>query len=699
MGWGYGTYIAGSIIGFSFLAGFLKQDSKSALLLAPSFGIAMSVLILYWAGIFWGVTEGLKALFFVTAISLFIAIRRQGIRLISLSTLTTLVFSPLLVIIPFTLLASPTQQLTSNNQWVHPSNNHDSFYYVSNAEWLREHSLLDKPDVSTDIQNDNAEIHNAPALDSMNHHLSRGESLVQASVSILTGSEVSKFWIYLEFGWLFFIPSALFSFVAQSERRMRISECLLPILICSSSLLAIQIWNQNSPAVLAISLTPFLLVSLFRAKPDSPFQNHLIAVSSVGAMACIYSEILLLLGPLILGSLILQKELLLKKTKRILFFLVGIILIAPVASINSILRFSTLVTWVNAPNPPAFWNVNGWVILARALGLDGIHESGWPAVQVSLFLIALSLILRKRILKSTIGPILLLFLLTSVSIWTLAGYRGAFYSLDRAVQWSQPIFFTLLALFLLESYPKPINQRSKRDICLYGVCLLTVSGMLFLNLRSSETNLTNLPPPDSRSISSDLQQAARWVLDRESTSNTSILLSSYVDRMWMPYELRSSKNTRYLFLAKEYFLVTNTDDGVIPDYMLLSSSYAGRISQENIVEQNDEFILLDTKKEDGFFIAPITGITVSAEVQKNARDWKFENHAGLIIVNLSRFPRKIECGDLGPDKTKVINVNSETLNSGERFLTKPVSVNGNSITRFSLEFSEQKTLLMSCNAR
>ena len=559
--------------------------------LAPLIGFGASATLLSNVGLFMGVrNRGLFGL--LVLITTALIIKRRVVVLDILKQWLV----PWLIGMGLTLFLGLLPLISVSNGRVlnHASTNHDSIYYASNQNWVATHPYTQRPEIFENSPNRSDSPAASSAVVASDFQVRQGEGLVTAFLNTWPRFDISTTWFSTHTAWLWlsFISVLGASSLLQISKK---KSLLIAIVTASSWQTVFQMYNQNAPAIIGLSLLP-LSLSLGLAFKTNKQSRPLVLSTSILLFVILittYGELIPFAGVGFMLCAVNRKILHKKNIFSLATIAIASLLAAPYASyqaVRTVLRVSGLT---NALGTPQFWARPVLDLCADIFGVppDFSGRNLVALLLVSFLLIGLILFCYQC---RTLGP--LLFVLLVIGIWIQLGNTGAYYSVDRLVQTTSSTltWIGIVGIVLLLN-----TWTVTRVIALNGVLLVCLVNVLapVQYLRSSG----NL---DWRTFSAKLLEitdSAR--ITAGNGEQLMVATNNYVDRLWISNSLFSAPATEYSFLTPDYFyILTHFDDGVPDRYLLSNIKPVGE--KLRVLEASDSYQLVDLENRTAGLLVP-----------------------------------------------------------------------------------------------
>ena len=476
----------------------------------------------------------------------------------------------------------------------HASTNHDAIYYASNQNWVAANPYSQRPQIFENNPNASDTPAASSAVVASDFHVRQGEGLASAFLNTWPRFDTSTNWFNSHTAWLWlgFVSVLGASSLLQLSKR---KSLLIAVATATSWQTIFQMYNQNAPAIIGLSLLP-LSLSLglaFRSEKQNRFLVIFASILLFVVLITTYGELLPFAGTGFMLCAIDRKLFTRKKMLSLVIIASASLLAAPYASyqaVRTVLRVSGLT---NALGTPQFWARPVLDLCADIVGLPS-EVSGRNQIALLLIIFLLLGLILFCYQRRTLGP--LLFVLLTLCIWVQLGRTGAYYSVDRLVQTTTSTFIWvgIVGVILL------LNKwTATRVAALSGVLMvILVNALAPLQYLRSSGNL------DWRTFPSNLLEITD--LARVSANNGEQLMiatNNYIDRLWISNDLFSAPATEYSFLTPDYFYILTHFDDRAPDRYLLSNIRP--VGNElKVLETSDSYQLFDLQNRSASLLVP-----------------------------------------------------------------------------------------------
>src|SRR5207248_2468320 len=203
----------GTAAGITWVGGLLlclvPRPARSLLLpAAPVVGVCTLVVVFHWTGLLTGTDVAAPSFGgLVLAATVFTLIWRRD-RLASSRRAAVLLVAGLALGVPAVLVAMQPTFSVDTGDAIHPSGNHDAFWYASVSTWLEGHRANETPDLGAAPAPQLDPRAFAPMVQARRYGLRIGEPMLHAAATSLTRLDMTKPWYPVQAAWLFLMPGA-----------------------------------------------------------------------------------------------------------------------------------------------------------------------------------------------------------------------------------------------------------------------------------------------------------------------------------------------------------------------------------------------------------------------------------------------------------------------------------------------------------
>jgi hypothetical protein len=590
---------------------------------APALGAAALVVALHLTSLVVDVRVG-TVIVLVTAVASLVArsSRCHWWRQVGRSSWLLLVGALIAGAIPLIFVIQPFR--AAGATVVQPAGNNDAFYYVSLTDWLLEHSALTVPVIGVD----------PPAYGNARYTLQQGlrlgEEMNEGAVATITGNDPIATWSTTTIMWLFFIPGACMA-AFEVLRLNRGAGVLAGVLTAGSAVVAIQVLNQNSSAMLGILIAP-LAIALWagyfarRGGGQREPGGELTAAVAVGDAPAGVSSTASERPPLWLAVLVFD-ALVGSYTEYLPIVGVGLLLYLALRpprqwlrTLVDALKFGALAV---ALGPLIWYDAERSLRATSTLGGDygspflGVPVRTWIArltgaspydartgltlgvILAAWLIVGIVLAMLWSPARTILACVLLNFVVVALLLGS--GYHYFPYAEYRAVGMG----VSLLVLTSVAGWAAGLQRLSRsargRPLLSPGLAAVAVPAALFFVLNQQTLAKQALVQDWSpRTVTSDFNQGAAWAasVDGQGGSNVTALVPEFFTQLWAMYALRKSPQINFPFLYSDYAQVPplTYDDGRLRRYVLLGGDCFSQIDPTAVVGGNARFRYLDVSR-------------------------------------------------------------------------------------------------------
>ncbi len=537
--------------------------------LSPVFGFGTLAILTSNIGIFMGV--GNRAMFgFLVVISLGLIFRRREALKTGFKFWIIPWSAGMFIVVAMGLL--PSISISNGQVLTHATSNHDSFFYAANEKWVATHPYSERPSIDVSASEFSDPPGAAPAYTVRELNIRSGDGLVSAFLNEGSNFEISKSWYASRTAWIWLAYIALLG-ASQLIGLTRRSAFLAALLSATSWQVIFQMYNQNAPAIIGLSLIPLAFVlGLQMRKIDG--DRIWVTASSVilfNVYLTTYGELLPFAALAFLLAIIGRGKNIGQLFKEILLIGGLAVAITPYASLESFRYMLRVSAVVNSLGAPQYW--------ARPLLQMGGDVFGLPQnlpirsfyTTVFVLITILGIVLLSRKTKSVVPLLWTLFICV---LWFRLGRSGALYSTDRLVQtMASTVIWMGITGLLLSLNTKLIT----RIVVLGSVFLFSVS-----NVVAPLSYLKVVGNLDLRTYSNELANLVNSAIQTSNGGKELMVASSnYVDRLWISNLCFQQKKTEYAFLTADYFRTyTRFDDNRADPVLLTNLKLTGSLGKQ-----------------------------------------------------------------------------------------------------------------------
>jgi hypothetical protein len=456
----------------------------------------------------------------------------------------------------------PQSRVEDGRTLNHVSNNHDAIYYASNEAWVATHAYSQRPQILDTGPNGQQTPGKSSAVVAHEFNVRQGDALVAAFINSFIPSKYSYDWYSMRTTWLWLGFCSLLS--AGMILKLRQLEATVAALIAASSWQMIfQMYNQNAPAIIGLSIVGLLLAlaTAVRKEENIDHLKIIAVVMSIAILITTYGELLPIAGMAFIFGITSKKLFTAKMLRALLIAGVCGIALVPFASFQTYRTIVRVGGLANSLGAPQFWNRSVLTSLKEVFGIPLLESWGSLLLSGVLVLLAIGYLATSIRLRS-LAPFF--FLSSLVFIWWRLGTQGAFYSVDRLVQTTVPIVIWIGVLGLLD-WPFPKSKLI--ELLRFSPCLI-----LFVNLIAPIHFLHSSGKLDGRGFLTSLSNYVSTAVKQ--TSNGERLMihtNNYVDRLWLTNITNENDGVEYAFLTPDYFFDLTRFDDRASDQLLLTN--------------------------------------------------------------------------------------------------------------------------------
>lgn len=526
--------------------------------------------------------------------------------------------------------------VTSGGRVVNVTAVHDSFSYVTVADWLTRHSALDIPRPGGPGW--------APGWGYVYEHLSFGlrigDSLDLSAVSVLSGTSTDQAWYATTAFWVLLMPGGVMLF-------LRLLGCRAWLALLGGGLVGIAavenyaVFNSNSDAMLGAVVAPVATALILRAVDlDRDTRTPLwLAGWAVAGLIGIYTELYPVLVA-IAGTywLLLGPHRWRGAMARWIPMLGIAAVISPLAIWNAV-HSVVLTARASAPGigspfldtPPA-WAVN------RVLGISPM----WYPSHLSLTTVVLGLLVvsglalgalttRWRaytaIVVGVVAPI--------IALSTIDRFP---YGQARLVQIAAPLLLGA-AIGGYEGVSRLHVPRIPRRALIAGIALAGVAGGVVFardNVRTA-AYWRGYPGVSQRVVGPEFDEAAAWLQAHAGSDGEQgmLLAGDFFDQLWMLYETRNLPQLEIPFVYPDYTNVSAFSGNLraLRRYAVVERDDLTFAAPGVVVGGNSRFVFLDVSRGDFLVTVPALG-SLGIDAAEDALDgfWAGDN-AFVVFVH------------------------------------------------------------------
>lgn len=258
--------------------------------LAPVIGFASLVMLLSNIGLFMGVrNRGLFGFLFIITCAVIIHRRVVVLEILKNWLVPWLIGMGCVLFLGLLPLISVSNGRVLN----HASTNHDAIYYASNQNWVAANPYTQRPQIFENNPNASDTPAASSAVVASDFHVRQGEGLVSAFLNTWPRFDTSTNWFNSHTAWLWlgFLSVLGASSLLQLSKR---KSLLIAVATATSWQTIFQLYNQNAPAIIGLSLLPLSLsVGLaFRSEKQNRFLVIFASIMLFVVLITTYGELL-----------------------------------------------------------------------------------------------------------------------------------------------------------------------------------------------------------------------------------------------------------------------------------------------------------------------------------------------------------------------------------------------------------------------
>lgn len=540
---------------------------------APAVGIAAFIVAAHAVGLVAPMSVGTWILLAIALAFVAVRVIRGRFARHTAVRHAVLIALPLALALGSVIVALQPSFRIDNGYVEHPTPNHDAFWYVTNARWVKGHRAIVAPRASRSPSPTAQPPSDASAAAAFGSGFRIGESFVQSAVTTADGIPLYRTWLPTTAAWLLLVVGGCMALASVLGARRWIGA-IGGIGAAGAGALGYQVLNQNGASVLALALTPTVLAAVLGAvKARGGRVPVWVAAVLLAGLAGTYSELLALLGPALLLAFVFAGGRVVDNVKR--FAAVGVLslVIAPLAWYNTA-RTLTLTSGSTSAQPGhPFRTGQGWLQLSRYTGTVGIFENAARPVAALLVLVAVAAGLAGLYLHRRLRPLALLaggYLALSTAFVVKLVRAQNDYTLERTVMLGESITLLLAAIGiagLANVVTGSTRRRWRRRsdgasrgtrnlrVAAPAVALVAVVGLAIVQAHTVLHGALDDTTLASNAVRPELIRAARTAKQVGGKHGERLLVSSsrYDDRLWLADILRTKRQTAWAQLTLDYF--------------------------------------------------------------------------------------------------------------------------------------------------
>ena len=485
--------------------------------------------------------------------------------------------------------------------------NHDSFSYVTVADWLVHHRALNIPRPGA------AEF--APGWGYVFEHLSFGlrigQSLDLAATSVLSRVSTDQAWYATTAFWLGLLPGGVFLFLQLLGCR-RWLACAAGSLAGIAAVENYALFNGNSDAALGLVVAPLAMAVIFRVLDVDVTTRAPLWLGGWAAagMIGIYTEFYpVLLASMGVYGLLLGPRRWVRAGLRWLAMAGVAIALAPLVAWNA---FHSVVVTAHTftgifPSPfldvPPSWAVN------RILGVSPF----WDTSHLSIVTVALSGLLLAGLALAALTPAWRAYLAIVVGaaapIALFSTVMKFPYGQERLVQITAPMLFGI-AVGGYEGLTRIRVPAVPPRVLIGAVGLAAVAGTALYVRANVHTAIywQQYPGVGDRVEGPEFDEAATWLAANAGPRGEQgmVVAGDYFDQLWMLYAVRNLPATEIPFVYPDYANVPAFSGNLhsLRRYIVVERDDLTFASPGVVVGGNKRFDYLDTSRGEFLLTLP-----------------------------------------------------------------------------------------------
>ena len=641
-----GTLLALTGIGFVFTV-LLPHRCRAVLLPAlPAVGLLSSVVFLHATGLVVDGRTGGRLLVLVTLMgAIGVAVFDRDRLRTSRRSLMHLAAGLLLGVVPVLLALQPAFRIDDATV-VHPTDNHDSYFYVASANWLADHTALDRPTIGDRPASSPDAPSDYIGLVTVDRGLRLGEPMLHAAFASVSGRSVETFWFEVTAGWLALLPgSAIALALALGRRWWEGAGAGAGAAI--SAYAVYQVANQNGPSLLAVAVIPLVLATIAaagRSGPRGVSGEIVLAAGALAAFVGLYPELLTLVAVPVVALVLAGSGTIRDRVWRGARIAALVPLLSPLAVYNAqrLLRFIAGV--VGDEWPRNAFRADARLALLRSTGALGIDETGGRLV-LGLVVAAVVATGVGLAVRSSRLRVVAASLTASVAVLVVTQIRrDDLYGLERAVMVAQPLMILVALLGWLGLVGHALAARSRavepdrasRAMTAAAVvtAFVSIASLVAVQVR---TELRIVPSVEllraEGTIRPSVVDVGRWAdeLGGSGGRDVTVLTSDYVDRLWLAEALHSLDDVAYPFLTFDYFSPASFTDGALTRYLVVSRDVLTDATPRAVIRENEDYRMYDLADVDAWFVLPQASFLPPGDRERGSPWWMAADGSVLVL--------------------------------------------------------------------
>jgi hypothetical protein len=674
-----------TVVGLLVLAAVRPELRNKLMPAAPLVGAAFLVVGLHGTGLFLPVRFGLPVVALAALAVAGVGLRRRTLRpFVDRSGIVWTLVS-LAVAVPFTLVALAPSLMLHDSRIVSATVNHDAFWYVSVDSWFQDHTLLETPHIAMapDVPGHAVEdvpgvLADGPAVVAQTTPMRVGHDLVQAALNVATGtSPVVTFSPWLA-AWVLLVPGGCVAAVSLL-RLHRGFGLAAGVLIASSHVLVVQVYNQNAASVLGVALAPLALAGVVAALDRRA--PVLLAGVLLSGLIGIYTEYTPFVAPALVGATLLRRRDLRGAVVRAAGVVAAAVLVAPYVWVRAIQSLFGSSRAVEAVSDSPFRDAPAEVILNRLVGVGPVDAGVTPS-NVALVLgslVVLGCVLAIGLSRFRGLWIGMLAVGLPFIVWLSVGQLG--YTQRRSIDIVHPLVLvmavigwgellrritarrdpgppragapagdendgetepgtrlidpvpaggsrtagaTLLASpviagVLSEPVTTRVVRRTRPQLPVVVISLGLLATTLVWAGMNARSNLHSFVESDlaRRHVDDTFSDAAQWVRDvgGREGQDVSVLVPSFFEQQWIAYELADEARVEYPGVRPSYLRTESYWRGGTDRFLLIGKGVQFDADPGVVVFANARFQMLDLSRGAAVVLAPHALTSWNTEVR------------------------------------------------------------------------------------
>ncbi|MFV0524239.1 MAG: hypothetical protein ACK5RL_07050 [Acidimicrobiales bacterium] len=555
--------------------------------------------------------------------------------------------------LPLTATGAGTVMVTANN---------DAMFYVSAAEWAVDHRLTDPPEMGPTPTTSEDAPADASALFLAVNNLRIGDVVLAAAPGALGAGPLRHVWMPQMMGWLLIVPASLAGALAWlgGERRVQAATVAVgSVVLTTSTVLAHQVWNQNSASVLGIVLAPMAIAGVWAWMDgtDDRGPAPLAALLLVGLLGS-YLEFTPILGLAFLIVALARRPGRIPATVGRGVQLAALtVVIGPVAVLRTVrsLLFLSGVTSDGFSTQYRYEPVP--VLVARYLGSAWPFETvarGWVTLGLSVVVLGgfLAVVVAHRSRFLWLG----LAVGGAALAWYVTAVVGNDYSHQRTLEILQPLLLLAAVLgwmvvadrFDERTEAAPGRPRSAATVAV----TLAWTGV---TLAAVTTTIRAIPPDDVlelRAVNASYDALDGWAARYGGAggADLTVVTSGYEATIWAADALRDHPDVDYPLTYLGYLWEDSFTDDRVDRYVLVDRDTIVTDPDAVPIEANDRFRLYDTEATGPLVLVSPRRFAFTPTEHVGTDRWAWLLREGeLAVVRTTGAPRRVDLRVSAPE--------------------------------------------------